>query len=505
MPTRGRIIRILTLCLLALTPALEAQEIPGATLPVQVDTLDNGLRVFVLPRPGAPTVSFVVQYRIGSVNEAPGETGIAHFLEHLFFKGTTSVGTRNFAAEVPLFVEMDLLQDSILVEEDQPHPDTLRIQELRGRIRALEDVASAFVTSNEFDAILTSNGARNLNAATTAEATIYFVELPSNRVRLWFPLEADRVLNPVFREFYVERDVVAEERRMRLETSPGGLLYEAHLSSAFHVHPYGKPVIGYMHDIQRLTRPGVESFFRRYYGPNNAVLVVVGDVKAGQIFRWARDYLEPIPRGDSVPTLRALEPKQRGERRVEVVFDAEPMLRIGWKVPPAAHEDTPALDMLTSILTGGRASRLFRRLVQEDRLASGVVSTIGPGQLYPRLFMLEATPMAPHTVEEVEEAIYEELARLKEEPPEDRELQRVRNQLEAAEIRRLRSNFGLAIQIAGSASLTGDWRSTFAYPRKIQDVTPEDVQKVVRRYFTKEGRTVAFLVKPDDEQEGGGI
>ena len=504
MPTRGPRIRHLILFVLVLTSALEAQETPGANLPVQEHTLENGLRLFILPRPGAPTVSFVVQYRIGSVNEEPGASGTAHLLEHLFFKGSTSVGTKNFRAEVPLFQEMDLLHDSILAEADAPFPNTARVDTLWARIQGLEDVASAFVTSNEFDAILTENGARNLNATTTAEATAYFVELPANRAELWFPLEADRILNPVFREFYTERDVVAEERRTRIETSPGGLLYETHLATAFQVHPYGRPVIGFMPDIQRLTRQGVESFFRNYYGPKNAVVAIVGDVDPEEILRWSRQYLAPIPPGDLLPSLEAREPEQREERRAELVFDAEPILRVGWKVPAWTHEDAPALTMLASILTGGRSSRIYRRLVLEDRIASGVTSTIEPGQLYPGLFSIETYPLAPHTTLELEEAIYEELERLKTEPPQEVELQRVRNRLEAAQVRRLRSNFGLALQVAGSASLFGDWRTTFSYPRKIQEVTPEDIHRVVRRYFRKELRTVATLVKPDAGEGGEG-
>jgi predicted Zn-dependent peptidase len=501
MSIRGFSIRVLvlTLCTLALAPSLTAQEPPGVDLPVREHTLSNGLRVYILPRSGAPTVSFVVQYPIGSVNEEPGASGTAHFLEHLFFKGTTSVGTENFSAEVPLFQEMDLLQDSILLEERAEHPDTARILELWARIIGLEDVASAFVTSNELDAILTTNGARNINATTTSEATTYFVELPANRAQLWFPLEADRILNPVFREFYSERAVVAEERRTRLETSPGGILYEAHLAAAFTEHPYGRPVIGSMDEIQRLTRSDVESFFRRYYGPNNAVLVIVGDVDPDRVLRWCRQYLEQIPSGDPIPTLEVEEPPQLQERRVEVVFDAEPMLRIGWKVPQVDHPDTPALDMLASILTGGRSSRLYRRLVVEDRLAATVVSITEPGLLYPRLFTIEAVPRAPHTTQEVEAVVYEELERLATEPPDLRELQRVRNQLEASEVRRLRSNFGLALQIASSASFYGDWRTTFRYTRRMQEVTPEDIQRVVGLYFNLDRRTVATLVKSTED------
>jgi predicted Zn-dependent peptidase len=490
-------ILILSFVLSVCPKPMGAQDSLTRALSVREHTLENGLRLFILPRPGAPTVSFVTQYRVGSVNERPGATGIAHLLEHLFFKGTKSIGTNNHEAEKTLLQEMDILYDSILMEVDRDRPDTARIDFLAQRIRSLEAVASRFVVSNEFNAILTANGARNLNATTTLETTNYFVELPSNRAELWFVLEADRMKNPVFREFFAERDVVAEERLLRLETNPGGTLYEAHLASAFQVHPYGTPVIGLRSDLQRLSRWEVESYFRRYYGPNNAVVAVVGDIDPDQIESWAKEYLGPIPSGEAVPPVRAREPDQLGERRVEVEFDAEPILRIGWHIPDALHPDAAALAMLSAILTGGRSGRIYRRLVLEDRLASGVTSGTGPGYLFPGLFMLEAQPRSPHSTQEVEAAIYEEIERLTAEAPDDTELQRVRNQLDASEVRALRSNFGLALQIAASGSLFGDWRTTFSFSDKVQEVTPQDLQRVVEKYFRRDNRTVAVLVKPD--------
>jgi predicted Zn-dependent peptidase len=497
---------LICLCLIHVLPGrsavLEAQEGPGRPLLVQEHTLENGLRLLILPRPGAPIASFVVQYRIGSVNEKPGNTGIAHFLEHLLFKGTTSVGTLDYTTEAPILEELDRLHDSILLAEDFSPTDTATISSLRKRMRALGEEASELVIGNEFDEILSKNGARGLNATTTSESTTYFVELPSNRAELWFILEADRMQNPVFREFYTEREVVAEERRLRLENSPGGLLYEAHLAAAFQTHPYGTPVVGYMEDILRLSRQDVQSYFRSYYGPNNAVVAIVGDIDPDQILTWAREYLGPIPRGEEPQPVRIKEPTQRGERRVEVVYDAEPALRIGWKVPPAQGEDAPALFMLASLLTGGRSSRIYRRLVLEDRIASGVSSSVEPGQLYPGLFSIQASPLYPHTPLELEETIYEELELLKETPPEEGELQRVWNQLEASEVRRLRSNFGLALQVAGSASLFGDWRNTFDFSKRLQEVTPQDIQRIVTTYFRKEYRTVATLVKPSEGPGG---
>jgi predicted Zn-dependent peptidase len=491
---------LLSLAALLLGPnvLLQAQEgerdVPKLT--VLEHTLDNGLRLFILPRPGVPIASFVVEYRIGGVNERPGNTGIAHLLEHLLFKGTTTVGTVDYEKEAPLLAEMDRIFDSILVLQDQASPDSAMLDSLRARIESLEEEAGRYVSRNEFDEILSENGARGLNAMTSSESTTYFVELPANRAELWFVLEADRMQNPVFREFFTERKVVEEERSLRLENNPGGLLYQAHLAAAFQNHPYGRPVVGYEEDLERITRKDVQRYFRDYYGPNNAVVAVAGDVDPQRILAWAKEYLGPIPRGATPPPVRALEPRQRGERRVEVIYDAEPALRIGWKVPSAQSEDGPALYMLSYLLTGGRNSRLYHRLVLEERIASGVTSSIEPGQIYPGLFTVQTTPLHPHPTQELEGVIYEEMQRLAGTPPEDGELQRVRNQLEASEIRRLGSNFGLALQVAGSATLYGDWHTAFDFSRKLQEVSPADIQRVVRDYFRKENRTVATLVRP---------
>lgn len=467
----------------------------GEDLPVVEHELANGMRFLILPREGAPTVSFVARYDVGSVNEALGHTGIAHLLEHLLFKGTTTVGTRDVEAERALFAVMDAVDDSLRQERARrPTPDSARIAALEARLDALEDSARAFVVSNEFDRILTRYGARNLNATTDVEATTYYVQLPSNRAKLWFALEADRMRNPVFREFYTERDVVAEERRMRIETDPGGLLYTSLLAAAYRVHPYGVPVIGHMSDILNLNRRQVEAYYRDYYGPNNAVVAIVGDIEVDSIVAWADAYFGPIPRGREPPPVLAEEPPQRGERRVEVRYDAEPQLLIGWHVPSARHEDAPALAMLTAVLAGGRTSRLYRRLVLEEKVAQSVSALLGPGARDPRLFIVGAAPTAGHTTAELERLIYEEIERLVHDPPTEEEVLRIRNQLEAGAVYRLRSGFGLALQLVESEALWGDWRATFRSLERYRAVRPEDLQRIAARYLTRDNRTVATLV-----------
>lgn len=508
------------------TPSgLSAQTSLGERLPVQEMRLDNGMRVLLLPREGSPTVAFVMQFAVGGVHERLGTTGVAHLLEHMLFKGTESIGTADVEAERRLFARADSIHDRILElkaqriaagepmdrqpadthpaetdrtgapsSPDAAHPVDDRLAELQADLEAVEDSARSYVVSNEFDRILSRAGARGLNATTTNESTSYFVELPANLTELFFILESDRMANPVFREFYTERDVVMEERRMRVESSPAGALYEAHLEAAYTVHPYGVPVVGYRSDLETLRRADVERYYRDFYGPNNAVLAVVGDIDPQEVRDWVGKYLAPIPRGEEPPALFAVEPEQRGERRVELEWDAEPSLRIGWHVPPTMHPDAPALAVLSSILSGGRTARLHRRLVTEERIASSVFSSMGPGALYPGLFQIDASPIHPATTDDLEAAIYAEIERIAEEGPTTSEVERVRNQIAASAIRRLRSNFGLALQLADSESLFDDWRATFRSTDRLRDVTAEDVQRVAGEYFDATNRTVAVLV-----------
>lgn len=501
MPTiRGVVCRFVLVVAGVLTPAAsaQAQTTPGEALPVVEHTLANGMRLVVLERGGAPTVAVVVEFGVGGVNEAPGSRGIAHLLEHMLFKGTSSIGTTDVDSERPLFARMDALQDTIsLMQRGEGTPDSARILEMTAQIHRLEDEARAFVVPAELEQILSTNGARGLNATTDHEATRFFVELPSSRIELWFALEADRMRDPIFREFYTERDVVAEERRMRVEAEPGGSLTEAHLAAAFRVHPYGAPVVGYMADIQGLSRRMAKEYYRRFYGASNAVVSVVGNVPADQVIDLAERYFGDLPAREVPPTVLAREPQQHEERRVEVEFNAEPLVRIGWHTVAQDHPDMPALVVLTSILTGGRTSRLHRRLVREDRIAAVIATSMGPGAAYPQLFTIEATPRAPHSTAAVEAAVYEELNRLAEAPPTETELRGVHNRIEAENVRRLTSNIGLAFQLAGSTAGTGDWRTTFRFARRLQEVTPADIQRIVRHYFTPENRTVATLVRPE--------
>jgi predicted Zn-dependent peptidase len=467
------------------------QQVPPATdttwIPdVRGDTLPNGMTILAVRRGSAPVAAFVVQYRVGGVNDPEGGTGLAHLLEHLLFKGTRELGTTDWARESPILARID----SVAGARDGMGSLSESVME---EIRALEDSARAYSVPNEFDQILTRNGARGLNAITTAETTTYFVELPSNRAELWFALEAHRMSDPVLREFYTERDVVLEERALRVDSSPAGRLQEAHLALAFPSHPFGRPVVGHEADLKALTRPMVREFHSRHYGARNAVVTVVGDLHPDSVMAWATRYLGRVPSGDAPPPVPEASAPGAGERRAELVLDAQPALRIGWRVPDGMHGDAPALAMLSVLLTGSRTSRLHRALVEEDRTAISVSSSTEPGVLYPGLFVISATPRSPSTVAELEAGIQAHLAALAEHPPAQTEIDRVRVQLEANRIRRLRTNLGLALRLSDAQTLWGNWRAGLSFPERMAAVTPERITQVVRRYFRPDNRTVTSI------------
>ncbi len=505
LPLGSRLLTLLfrgLLVLAAPSASLEAQDRaegahpspPGTRLPVVSFTLDNGMRWVVLPRDTSPTVSFVVHVPVGSVDESLGMTGAAHMLEHLLFKGSTSVGTLDWEGERALLEAMDAVE-----AQWERTRDPAERQALAATLDDLAEQARTLVRPNHFDEILSRNGARGLNASTSWEATEYYVEIPANRAKLWFVLEADRMRNPVFREFHRERDVVEEERRGRLDSDPGGRLWEEHMGAAFRIHPYGIAPIGHMQDIRRLTRAGIQAFHETHYGPENTVIAVVGQIDPDSVRLWAKDYFEPLPARGLPPVRTVEEPAQQGERRIEVLGRAEPQLRIGWRVPGGRDDDLPALSMLANLLVGGRDTRLHRRLVREEGLASFVTAGLSPGGRDPGLFVIHTAPTGSHDPGDLEGVIDQVLQDFVVNPPTPLELERMGRQLEAAEVRRLLSNLGLAFQLAHATATYGDWRETFHDQARLRAVTAEDVVRVVERYFHPSTRTVATLRRAEPQ------
>ncbi|MBN1140326.1 MAG: insulinase family protein, partial [Deltaproteobacteria bacterium] len=352
-----------------------------------------------------------------------------------------------------------------------------------------------FVVKDEAARIYAENGGVGFNAYTSRDLTAYIVSLPSNKLELWAFLESDRMKNAVFREFYTEREVVMQERRRSYDGDPRGLLVENLLATAFTVHPYRNPIIGWESDIRHLTLGTMREFHKKYYAPVNTVISLVGDLDADKAHEVVRRYFGSIAPGVPVPPVAEKEPPQRGEKRIEVRFEAEPQLMIAFHKPTLPSREDYAFDLIDLILGEGRTSRLYRSLVVERKLASSVFTSGLPASRYPNLFVISAAPRHPHTVAEVERAVYEELAKLAAEPVGAEELEKVRTRLRVDRLRRLRSNQSLAGMLAYFQTVAGDWRYATRYDQEIASISAEEVRQAAAAYLGRNNRTVAVLLR----------
>lgn len=497
----GRYVSASLALVLLLSVALWAQDLAEFEKSVSEHTLKNGLKMIIVERHDVPVVSFHTYANVGAVNEVLGITGMAHMFEHLAFKGTTTIGTKDYKKEKLALAKLD---DAYTRWKDEQRKGARADQELLKKLKAdfdkaLEE-ASQLVVNNELATIIEQNGGQGLNATTSYDATRYFFNLPSNRLELWFSLESERFLNPVLRDFYKERDVVIEERRLRVESQPVGKLVENFLEAAFTAHPYHHPGIGYRSDLENLTRAQAQDFFRRNYSPANLTIAIVGDVDPKEAVRLGELYFGRIPTGPKPQPVVTVEPPQEGERRIEVETQAQPFLLIGFHKPDINDRDNAVYDAITDIIGIGRTSRLYKSLVRDKKIAAAATAFPGlPGQKYPNLFLFFAVATPGHTNAECEQAILDELEKLKKDPVTAEELARVKRRLRANTIRQLGSNSGLAGQLAFYQVLTGEWRNLFRRLEAVDKVTAEDIQRVARSEFTKRNRTVAYL-----EPEGSG-
>ena len=458
--------------------------------------LDNGMRWYFVERHTSPTFAGVVEFEAGGVDETPGTTGIAHMFEHMAFKGTEVIGTRDYEAEKTVLAQIEETADDLSAEKAKPAPDAATVKELSDKVTALQTEEKKYIVKDEFWEIYRRNGANGLNAYTSKDVTNYHVALPANRLELFCLMESQRLAIPVLREFYTERDVVREERRKGIETSPDGKLYERFIATAYTSHPYRWLVIGDLPDVDRLSESDARRFRQTYYVPRNAVGVLVGDFKTAEAKRLVKEYFGRLPAGPAPPPVTAVEPPQDKERRVEVEWDAEPQLLIGYHVPTYPHPDFITLQVIADLLTNGRSSRLYAKLVKEKELVTSVASEFDPGYRYPTLYVIEPIPRAPHAPAEAEQAIYEELERLKKEPVSEKELRKIKNQAHANETWGLASNMGLAHSIASYQQIFGDWRYYDDYARRVDKVTAADIMRVANEYFKESNRTVAVLKRP---------
>ncbi|MCG8366976.1 MAG: insulinase family protein [Pseudanabaenales cyanobacterium] len=456
-------------------------------------TLDNGMKFIVLERHQAPVVSCMLYAKVGAANEIDGHTGIAHYLEHLAFKGTPKIGVRDYPAEQQVLDELDQTFDQLLAAEADGQ--TEQANRLQQRLEELQAKAASYVKQNEYGQIIEQAGGVGLNATTGAEATRYFYSLPANKLELWMSLESERFIEPVFREFFREKDVILEERRLRVDNSPIGLMVEKFLETAFDVHPYRRPIIGYEADLYQATRQDIQEFYQTYYGPSNLLATVVGDVDPNQVKQFAESYFGRYQTRSAPPELKIEEPLQTAPREFTLELVSQPWYLEGYHRPALTHPDHVVYGMIESILVGGRTTRLYKSLVEDSQVALNVGSINGfPGDKHPNIFLLYGLTAPDHTVEEVAELFDQELARLKTEPVSPEELDRVKTQARAGLLRNLSSNQGMASLLAEYEAKTGNWRNVFDELIAIEAVTAEDVQRVAQATFQPNNRTIGKLI-----------
>ncbi len=413
--------------------------------------LSNGMKVLLVEVPKAPVATVQVWYKVGSRHEVMGRAGLSHMLEHMMFNGT------------------------------QRYP------------------------KGTFSRLIKKNGG-NDNAFTSQDFTAYFENLSADRVNLALELEADRMQGLALdrAEFQRERDVVKEERRLRIEDDPQAFLVETLFAQMFLSHPYHWPIIGWFGDLNAMTLDDLQRHYDTYYSPNNATLVVVGDIKIDQLLPTIKKLFEPIPRGPSPTPPAVKEPEQRGERRFLLKRDAQlPFVMMGYRAPNFTGEDAYALSVLESVLSHGKSGRLYRSLVYDQQLALAVGAEYTLMQADPGFFYFYGIVKPGQNVEAVEEALTKEIARIQATPPSDVEIQRAKNNVEADYVFQQDSNFRHAMLLGEAETVGAGWRSVSQYVDKIRAVTAKDVQRVAQRYLINDVRTVGILVPSPPPTDGG--
>ncbi len=471
-----------------------AQDIASFEKKITVKKLANGLTVMIMERPEAPVFSFYTRVDAGSAQEVQGITGLAHMFEHMAFKGTDKIGTDNYPAEKVALAKVEAAyaayQKEDLKEEGR---DLKKVAELEKAWQEAMEAAEQYVRVNEFGEIIESEGGVGLNASTDLDETNYQCSFPQNRFELWAYLESERFLHPVMREFYKERDVVMEERRMRTDSQPQGRLLEQFLATAYVAHPYGRPTLGWPSDLRAFSATDAINFFHKYYVPANMVVAVVGDVKSASALPIIERYFGRLPAAPVPDPLRTKEPPQHALREVIIRDPSQPIYIEGYHRPDFLDPDDAVYDVLSDLLSKGRTSRLYRSLVRDKQVAVDAAGGSFPGNKYPNLFYFYARPSHDHTAQEMAGPIHDEIEKLKSKDVSDEELQSIKTRAKADLIRGLNDNQGLAIQLAEYQAYYGDWRELFRQIQRIEAVSKADIRRVANKTFAEDNRTVGMI------------
>jgi predicted Zn-dependent peptidase len=483
------------LILVFLSTLAAAQDIASFEKRITVKHLPNGLTLLVCERPEAPVFSFFTLVDAGSAQDPKGKTGLAHMFEHMAFKGTDKIGTTDYAAEKLALEKVEKIYAQYDYERHRlVGRDMNKVLALEKEFKAAVAEADKYVIHNQFGEIIERQGGEGLNAFTSEDETAYHYSMPANRIELWAYLESERFLHPVMREFYKERDVVIEERRMRVDSQPTGRLVEQFQSAAFQAHPYHNPTVGWMSDLNSFSATDASRFFNTYYIPADMTIAVVGDVKASVALPIMEKYFGRIPGRPKPEELDTVEPAQNSERHVTLQEQAQPFYLEGYHRPNYQDPDDPVYDAITDLMSDGRTSRLYRSLVRDKKVAAFAAGFSGlPGTKYPHLFAFYAVPLPGHTPQEMRDGIHAEIERLKAQDVTDDELKMVKTRYKAALLRGLDDNAGLAAQLATAQARYGDWRELFREVERIDRVTKADIRRVANKTFIEDNRTIAII------------
>ena len=474
---------------------LHAQDLKSFEQRITTKVLPNGLTILVCERPEAPVFSYETFVDAGDVNDPSGESGLAHMFEHLAFKGTSEIGTNNWPDEKVALAKVEVAEQA--VEAQRRNPMGVDKQKLAAAEEAFKNAqadAQKYVVPNQFTEVAERNGAEGLNAETGLDDTQYYWSMPENRLELWAWLESSRLSDTVPREFYKERDVVLEERRMRTDSNPIGRLIEQFLATAYVAHPYGRSGVGWPSEVSQITATEAMAFHKKFYVGSNLVVAVAGDVKAAEVMPMLEKYFSRVPAGPKPLEMPTVEPKQFAEKTVVIHEQTQPFYIEGYHRGSYKDPDDAVYDAISDIMSNGRVSRLYRSLVRDQQIAAEAQGfSPFPGDKFPGLFAFYAVPLPGHTPQEMATAIHKEIEKLKTTDVTDEELAMYKTRTRADLLRGLGDNQGLAQALAEYQTRYGDWRELFQQLDKVDKVTKADIRRVANKVFVESNRTEGWI------------
>ena len=486
---------VAVMTLFSVCPASHAQDLKSFEQRITTKVLPNGLTILICERPEAPVFSYTTFVDAGDVNDPTGESGLAHMFEHLAFKGTSQIGTTDYATEKTALENVEAADDALEAEKRNPagaNPE--KVKELEAAFTKAQAAAEEFVVPNQFTEVAERNGANGLNAQTGLDETMFFWSMPENRFELWAWLESSRLADTVPREFYKERSVVQEERRMRTDSNPQGRLLEQLAATAYVAHNYGRSGVGWPSEVSQITASEAMAFHEKYYVGSNIVIAVVGDVKAAEAMPVLEKYFSRVPGGPKPLDMTTVEPKQFAEKSVIIKDPSQPIYLEAYHRPSYRSPDDAVYDAISDILSNGRVSRLYRSLVRDQQIAAEAAGFSNyPGAKYPNLFTFYALPLPGHSNAEMASAIHKEIDKLKTSDVSDAELAMYKTRTRADLLRGLADNQGLANALAEAQTRFGDWRELFRQLDRVDKVTKADIRRVANEVFVASNRTSAQI------------